>query len=593
MAPREGRHALRDWRQAVAATQESCIPMLKALKKKLGLRRVHPIEAPDTKVLGDPASDERTAECHFHTGVDLRNAGRLGEALASFERAVEIRADYAAAHLYQGELLVEMGRNEDAADCFALALAHDEHLAGAWIGYGKLLRRAGRLEEAIVHLKRAMTLSADASDAWVELGLASNALGQTEAAALAYESAIRAAPDRPAGHINLGLLYLSQFGDACRAEALFRRAIELAPDRIEPHANLGLALHEQGRSQECLSHYDQLIEAHPECNEYRWHRGCVRLSIGDFERGWLDHEARKLRLGRWRRPLPFPEWDGSSEMAGKLLIYAEQGLGDEVMFASCLPEVLQISQQVVIECDTRLASLFQRSFPNAQVHGVDRAVDDLSWLAEHADITAQCAIGSLPQYFRRSSKAFEGCGPYLVADPHLIDRWRETLLSAGEGLKVGIAWRGGTYKTRRELRSTALSQWQPILSEGGVQFFALQAASREELQELRMSGVSVHELPDMAKDFDELAALIACLDLIITVQGTTAHLAGAQGRPVWILLNYSSEWRYMNAGERMPWYPSAKLFRQPTPGAWDVIFHAAGHELNALSSDTRVCHLPR
>jgi hypothetical protein len=280
-------------------------------------------------------------------------------------------------------------------------------------------------------------------------------------------------------------------------------------------------------------------------------------------------------------------------MAGKLLIYAEQGLGDEVMFASCLPEVLQISQQVVVECDTRLASLFQRSFPNAQVHGVDRAVDDLSWLAEHADITAQCAIGSLPQYFRRSSKAFEGCGPYLVADPHLIDRWRETLVSAGEGLKVGIAWRGGTYKTRRELRSTALSQWQPILSEGGVQFFALQAASREELQELRMSGVSVHELPDMAKDFDELAALIACLDLIITVQGTTAHLAGAQGRPVWILLNYSSEWRYMNAGERMPWYPSAKLFRQPTPGAWDVIFHAAGHELNALASDTRVCHLPR
>jgi tetratricopeptide (TPR) repeat protein len=568
--------------------------MLKALQKKLGLRRVQPIEASDTKALGDPASDKGTAECHFDIGVNLRNAGRLDESLASFERAVEIRADYAAAHLYQGELLVEMGRNEDAADCFALALAHDEHLAGAWLGYGKMLRRVGRLEEAIIHLKRAVALSTDASDAWVELGLASNEFGQTEAAALAYENAIRAAPDRPAGYINLGLLYLSQLGDACRAEMLFRRAIEVAPDRIEPHANLGFALHEQGRSQECLSHYDQLIAAHPECNEYRWHRGCVRLSIGDFERGWLDHEARKLRLGRWRRPLPFPEWDGSSEMAAKLLVYAEQGLGDEIMFASCLPEVLQISQQVVIECDGRLASLFQRSFPTAQVHGVDRAVDDLSWLAEQADITAQCAIGSLPQYFRRSSKAFEGRAPYLVADPHLIDRWRETLVSAGEGLKVGIAWRGGTYKTRRELRSTALSQWQPILSEGGVQFFALHAASHEELEESRrMSGRSVHELPDIAKDFDELAALIACLDLTITVQGTTAHLAGAQGRRVWILLNYSSEWRYMNAGERMPWYPSAKLFRQPTPGAWDVIFHAAAHGLNALASDARGCQLPR
>ncbi|MGZ5114606.1 MAG: tetratricopeptide repeat protein [Burkholderiales bacterium] len=569
--------------------------MLKTLQKKLRLRRSCPSEAPDPKVLSDVASDEATAEFHFRIGADLCNAGQLEEALESFERAVEIRADYATAHLRQGELLLEMGRNEDAADSFALALAHDEHLAGAWFGYGKLLRRAGRLEDAIVHLKRAVAESIDASDAWIELGLASNEFGQTEAAADAYEHAIRADPDRPAGYINLGLLYLSQLGDACRAEMLFRRAIDLAPDRIEPHANLGLALHEQGRSQECLSNYDQLVEAHPDCSEYRWHRGCVRLSIGDFERGWLDHEARKLRLGRWRRPLPFPEWDGSSDAAGKLLVYAEQGLGDEIMFASCLPDVLQISQRCIIECDARLASLFQRSFPKAQVHGVDRAVDDLSWLAEHADITAQCAIGSLPQYFRRSSKAFEGRGPYLVADPHLVDRWRERLRSAGHGLKVGIAWRGGTYKTRRELRSTALTQWQPVLSEREVQFFALQSASHEELQELRrMSGLSIHERPDITKDVDELAALIACLDLIITVQGTTAHLAGAQGRPVWILLNYSAEWRYMNAGERMPWYPSAKLFRQTTPGAWDALFDAAAHELNGLASDaSRIWHSPR
>jgi tetratricopeptide (TPR) repeat protein len=479
-----------------------------------------------------------------------------------------------------------MARNEDAADNFALALAHDDQLAGAWFGYGKLLRRAGRLEQAIVHLKRAVALSSDAFDVWLELGLASNEFGQTEAAALAYEHAIQAAPDQPAGYINLGLLYLSQLGDPRRAEVLFRRAIDLAPDRIEPHANLGLALHEQGRSEESLSNYDRLVEAHPECHEYRWHRGSVRLSIGDYERGWEDHEARKLRVGHWRRPLPFPEWDGNAETARKLLVYAEQGLGDEIMFASCLPDALQMSRQCIIECDARLASLFHRSFPQAQVHGVDRAVDDFAWLAEHPDITAQCAIGSLPQYFRRSSDAFAGRESYLVPDAHLVDRWRNKLGGVGHGLKVGIAWRGGTYKTRRELRSTTLTQWQPIFSVQGALFFALQSASQEELQELReTSGGSIHALPDVAKDFDELAALIAGLDLVITVQGTTAHLAGAQGRPVWILLNRSAEWRYMNTGDRMPWYPSARLFRQPAPGAWDPILRAAARELHALASE--------
>jgi tetratricopeptide (TPR) repeat protein len=557
--------------------------MLKILHNTLRLwRQRQPAVTLASDVLCDEVGNVSSAKSHFDIGIGARKAGHLHEALASFERALTIRTNYAEAYVQQGELLADLGRHEDAADSFALALAHDGGLAAAWAGCGKLLRLRGCFEEAIRHFERAATLSPDSVDVWLALALALNESGRTAAAAAAYERAIEAQPDQPAAYVNLGLLCLSQLGDPYRAEILFRRAVELAPDRAEPQANLGLALHEQGRSDEALLHYDHLIEKYPRCAEYRWHRGCVRLSIGDYRGGWDDHEARKLREGRWRRPLPFSEWDGRAETARHLLVYAEQGIGDEIMFASCLPDVLQIAQHCIVECDARLASLFQRSFPEARVHGVDRAVDDLSWLAVHSNITAQCAIGSLPRYFRRSADEFRGHTPYLSASPDRTDRWRDKLACMGPGPKVGIAWRGGTYKTRRELRSTMLVQWEPVFSQSGAQFFALQSVSHEESQELNdLNGAAIHPLSDSAKDFDELAALIAALDLIITVQGTTVHLAGAQNRPVWVLLNRSAEWRYMATGHRMPWYPSARLFRQPAPGAWDTVFHDVAHALNA------------
>jgi tetratricopeptide (TPR) repeat protein len=559
--------------------------MLKILHKTLRLwRQRQPAVTLASNVLcGDELGNASSAKLHFDSGVGARKAGHLDEALACFERALEMRANYAEAYVQQGELLAALGRHEDAADSFSLALAHDAGLADAWAGYGKVLRLRGRIEEAILHFKRATTLSPASVDVWVALALALNESGQTAEAAAAYERAIEAAPHQPAAFVNLGLLCLSQIGDPHRAEILFRRAVDLAPDRVEPQANLGLALHEQGRSDEALLHYDRLIEKYPQCAEYRWHRGCVRLSIGVYGGGWDDHEARKLREGRWRRPLPFSEWDGRTETARHLLIYAEQGIGDEIMFASCLPDVLQIAQHCIVECDARLATLFQRSFPKARVYGVDRAVDDVSWLAASSEITAQCAIGSLPRYFRRTADEFRGHTGYLVASRDRVDGWRDKLACIGPGPKIGIAWRGGTYKTRRELRSTTLAQWEPIFSQTGAQFFALQSVSHEELQELSgMRGAEIHQLSDSAKDFDELAALVASLDLIITVQGTTVHLAGAQNRPVWVLLNRSAEWRYMATGQRMAWYPSARLFRQPAPGAWDDVFHDVAHALSAL-----------
>ena len=475
----------------------------------------------------------------------------------------------------EAERLAELGRVEEAADSFVVALAHDPSISAAWIGYGKLMRAAGRLDTAIDHLRQGAALAPGSSTAWVELAFALNQAGRTSEAAAAYEKAIAAEPDDPAAYVNLGLLALTQLADPSRAEMLFRRAIAFAPGRVEAQVNLGLALHEQGRSEEALTHYDRLLQAQPRHVEYRWHRASVQLATGDFERGWDGYEARKEREGRWRAPPPFAEWDGTPFDAGSLLVYAEQGLGDEIMFASCVPDVVDAVGPCVLECDQRVAELFRRSFPSAVIHGVERSEADLSWLSRYPDIRAQCAIGSLPRHFRRSRAAFGDGAPYLVQDPARVARWR-ALLGPDDGrLRVGIAWRGGTYKTRRELRSTTLEDWAPVIGSREGRFFALQRATGEELETAPLGiGESLQELPAVYDDTDELAAAIAALDLVITVQGTVAHLAGALGRPVWVALNRTPEWRYLSAGDALPWYGSARLFRQSMPRSWTSVFEA-------------------
>ena len=381
----------------------------------------------------------------------------------------------------------------------------------------------------------------------------------------------------------MGLVYLAQIGDAVRAEQLFRIALKLAPYMLESQVNLGLALHEQGRSEEALRHYDDLVQKNPGNVEYRWHRATVRLALGSFAEGWEDYESRKLRGDRWwRRPPQFREWDGAPRGNGELLVYAEQGVGDEIVFASCLPDVLSVANQCVVECDVRLATLFQRSFPGAVVHGTSRNRDQ-AWLARHPTLEVQCAIGSLPRFFRRSHDSFRSRPTCLHADLTRANKWRSRLSSRQDVMNVGISWRAGTLMTREELRSTNFLDWAPGPRTKGFRFFALQDPSADELVALSTTGkMELLKLPNMHDDLDELAAAVTALDLVISVDNTIAHLCGALGRPIWILLSEPCDWRYLQASEHMPWYSTARLFRQPRSRDWQSVFQTIAEALIAF-----------
>jgi hypothetical protein len=273
------------------------------------------------------------------------------------------------------------------------------------------------------------------------------------------------------------------------------------------------------------------------------------------------------------RYLPFRPWQGERLEQGVLLILAEEGIGDEVLFSSCYQQAIDRVGTCIIECEQRLASLFRRSFPTAIVVGKARS-DDVSWLDNLPTPTHQVLCGDLPRFFRSSAADFAAPKPYLAADVTEIEHWRRRLKSEfGDGLKVGISWRGGTVRTRGRARSLPIVQWAPILAVPGVTFVSLQygEVGADLAQFESCHGVKVHHYDEAHIDYDRTAGLVGALDLIISVCTAVIHLGGALGQEVWILTPFSASWRYTAHEVRMPWYRSVRLFRKTALDDWDPV----------------------
>jgi hypothetical protein len=261
------------------------------------------------------------------------------------------------------------------------------------------------------------------------------------------------------------------------------------------------------------------------------------------------------------------------------------------MFASCLPDVMHCAERCIVECSPKLEALFRRSFPAAHIlsnAGNARAVDDPFC----GQIDYQAPLGSLPRYFRRSIRDFPWHDGYLRADPARVACWKRRLDELGAGLKVGISWRGGVSSTRSSLRSLALEQLHPVLGCDGATFMSLQYDERgEEIAALREArGLQVYHWQEAIDNYDDTAALVCALDLVITVQTALAHLTGALGKTAWVMITAVPEWRYMQKGDTMPWYPSVRLIRQRTAGSWDTVIDEIAMSLKRLIEQHQSMH---
>jgi hypothetical protein len=426
------------------------------------------------------------------------------------------------------------------------------------------------------------------------MGVVYQEKGRFDESLACYQKAVELDPNRAGIYKNLGTFF-HESGLFDKAIAYYSKAFELAPDDAETYCNLGSVSEDKGLFDEALRYYQKALQIDPALAEAHWNISLTQLMSGNFEEGWKNYEWRLLKKGARPSFFPQPLWDGSSLRGRTLIVSAEQGVGDEIMFASCLPEVIAQAGLCIIECDKRLVPLFARSFPEAQVIGRINSYDAYPADLPNADL--RIALGSLPKFLRPVLSSFAPQTAYLKPDSREVEMWRQRLSALGTGLKIGISWRGGSKPSDKLARSTTLAQWIKLFSVSGVHFVNLQYGDcKGELNNAKeILGITVHDWEDAdpLKDLDGFAAQVAALDLVISVDNSTVHMAGAVGTPVWALLPYASDWRWMRDFEDTPWYKTVRLFRQSKPGDWEGVFAQVASHLNQYISTRAIPEITR
>ncbi|MBR0568018.1 tetratricopeptide repeat protein [Azoarcus sp. L1K30] len=352
-------------------------------------------------------------------------------------------------------------------------------------------------------------------------------------------------------------------------QRLLTEAPQLLPAVVGSYAN---ALIFSGRFDEAQPLLEEYLKHEPNNPHLRFLQSSILLLHERFADGWDGYAYRNLSDSKHFRTLPFPHWNGETLTGKRIVVLAEQGLGDQVMFASCLPDLLaQGPSRVVVEAISRIAPTLARSFPECEVIGSqqDRG---LEWVKALGPMDYYVPAGDLPRHFRRDLQSFPKHAGYLRADELRTEHWRAQIAGRTGRPRIGISWRGGTEHTRTAVRSLDATAFAPLSKACDAEWVCLQYGKVEtDVQRCGETGLDLHYWPESISDLDEFSALISSLDLVISVCNTTVHYAGALGTPVWVLAPKIPEWRYGLKSSSMPWYPSSRIFRQQHSGDWNTL----------------------
>jgi len=506
--------------------------------------------------------------------IALRALRRFDEATQDCLSAIQQAPDMAEARNTLGAIQQAAGKLDDAERTYNEVLARFPKHAEALINLASLHNRRGRYDDAVGCCDEALAADPSFVEAHVNKGIARREQGRAEDAATAFGEALALDPTNAGARVNLGTA-MAAMGRNTDALACYEDALTLAPGLAEAHLNRGNALRDLGRLTEGIASYRDALAHQPDSVDAHFNLALALLAAGDFEAGWREHEWRwkTEKLKPFSRDFDQPLWDGSPLGTKSLLVWNEQGIGDEVMFSLCLPDLLASNPEarILLECDGRLVGMLGRTYPNLTILGRDR-FDTRGDFVARPQFDVHIPAGSLQQHYRGSLNAFPSVIIGLRPDAEKLARWRHRLDGIGTGLKVGIAWRGGVLQSLRQQKSIALETLIPVLTVAGIHFVNLQYGDcANELAAIeRDCGVTIHDWPDLdpIADIEDQAALIANLDLVIQTSNASAHMAGAMDIPVWTLVCAAPDWRWGTTGDTCPWYPSMRIFRQRMPGDW-------------------------
>lgn len=540
---------------------------------------------------------------HLDTGLALHQQGRLDEALSNYEKVLKTdpknfdalhlkgvithqRQDYAAAielfnraieqkprnalaYLNRGNTLKAMGDVKEAIANYRQAIAISPEYAEAYVNLGIALQEIEQVDQALNCYRKALDLKPDFAEAFFALGNALQNCGQTEAAVISLQEATRLRPDFAAAYCNLGNLLkeLSRFDEAV---TIFSEAIRAQPDFAVAYCNLGNVQKEMQQFRLAIASYTQATALNPDFAEAHWNQSLVHLLLGEFEAAWPLFEWRwkaeknNIRLPDFRKPL----WLGEPVLLGKtILICWEQGFGDTIQFCRYASHVQALGAKVLLVVPPSLVPLLKTLDGVDQVLGPDEPISDFDYY---------CPLMSLPLAFHTTLQTIPGPKAYLHADESKSSLWAAKLPRTGRK-RVGIAWSGSTTNKSRSVPLAELILHLPK----HLDYVCLQkdvtAVERDILSNANMCCFE----QDVA-DFSDTAALCGLMDMVISIDTSAAHLAGALGKQTWVLLPQLPDWRWLLERADTPWYPSMRLYRQVQLGVWEPVLHRVARELAEL-----------
>lgn len=503
---------------------------------------------------------------------------RFDEAAALLHEVIEADPDCGEALEGLAYVAGRQGDGSAAADYFERALACLPATAARWHDAGLANQAAGRHARALACFEEALALAPHAIATLHAAALSASETDDHARAARLLATVRDLEPRAWQSHYNLGRA-LGLAGRYDEEIAAYRRAIELDPKAVVAYINLGVALRDLHRFHEAMAAFKKAIQLDPNHPGARTNRAQTNLLLGQFEHGWREYEWR------WKDgeqvPPPWPNaWRGESPVSGKtLLVFNEQGFGDTLQFVRYVDALTERGARVILRVqDPLVALLGARSSDDAGAVTVIGESEPLPPFDLH------CPLLSLPFALGAHRAPIPAAVPYLSADATKRAQWRERFAASTKGLRIGVAWSGNTGNLAGRHRSTSLEAWQPVFEAAAsrASFISLVKDVRpEDLPRLRNGPVI--DVSGELDTFAETAALVAELDLVISIDTAVAHLAGALGKPVWILLPYTPDWRWGLERADSPWYPSARLIRQPARGDWRSVMNTVRDELNAFA----------
>ena len=513
------------------------------------------------------------AEAYYNRGNALKELKRLDVAVASYDKAIALKADYAEAYSNRGLVLQELKQLDAAVASYDKAIALKADYAEAYSNRGNVLQKLKQLDAAIASYNQAIALKADYAEAYSNRGNALKKLKQLDAAVASYDKAIALKADYAEAYYNRGNA-LQELKQLDAAVASYDKAIALKADYAEAYSNRGLVLQELKQLDAAVASYDKAIALKPDFAGAYWNKSLALLLFGHFDRGWEFYEfGWGIQYGRGNKQnFVQPLWLGNNPLEGKtILLHSEQGFGDTIQFCRYAKLVADLGAQVILEVEKPLMSLL------ANLDGVAQLV------AKGSNLPAfdyQCPLLSLPLAFKTNIKTIPTSIKYLGGEPSKIAQWQSKL---GEKIKprIGLVWSGGTTHHNDRNRSLLLSYLIQHLPTD-FQYVSLQKEIRDVDQPTIQSNPNILNFANELNDFSDTAALCELMDVVISVDTSVAHLAGALGKPTWVLLPFGPDWRWLLDRTDSPWYPSVKLYRQEKIGDWDSVFQRVKADLLLL-----------